>query len=610
MNQKAFKRRIWFAAALVIALSTYMLVRLFSLHFSDKIIAEPPEKREARRGAIKDRNGTLLAMSIDSWSVYANPEEIKNPSDAAARLSRPLGLGQAFLMERMQRKRRFVWLKRKIEQSSMEEVKNLKIAGIHFKKEYLRVYPYNSLASNIVGFVGLDNAGLEGIEYQYNNILKSDHDFDDKMVYSKNIILTIDNYIQKKAEDELKKAAENCSARQGAVIIMDIKSGQILALAKYPGYDPNRYGSFPETNLRNFSVTDSYEPGSTMKIFSMASAYEYNPDLLKNAHDCKGSIQIGDTIINCERSHGHVAVNDIISKSCNVGIIETMKSVPKQYLYDFLKRFGFGAKTEAGFPGEAEGILRPVDKWSGLSKYSISIGYEFSVTSLQLAAAYSAIANKGIYNTPVIMKQIEDQNGRALERFDSDKSFRVCSENTAAVMLKLMRGVIVDGTGKRAALEYYHAVGKTGTSRKFSQSKGLYADLLIASFAGIVPVEDPELCILVILDTPVGGQGGGTVAAPVFAAIAENVLLYLRVRVGSVKATDPLPLRAASAAFDGKTAPDFRRLNMAESLRILKLMENYEIEYELHGSGKVRRQQPEPGLSLQRGSKVVLYFEP
>jgi len=609
MNQKAFKRRIWFTAALIIAISTYMLVRLFSLHFSDKIVAEPPEKIDVRRGAIKDRNGNILAMSIDSWSVYANPEEIKKTSDAAVRLSRPLGLGQAFLTERMERKRRFVWLKRKIDRSSMEDIKNLKIDGIYFKKEYLRVYPHNSFASNIVGFVGIDNMGLEGIEYQYNNILKSDYDFDDKITYSKNIVLTIDNYIQKKAEDELGKAAASCSARQGAVIIMDVKSGQILALAKYPRYDPNRYGVFPEASLRNFSITDSYEPGSTMKVFSMASAYEYNHDLFKNAHDCNGSIRIADAVINCERPHGRVSINDIIGKSCNVGVIETMRSVPRQHLYDFLKRFGFGAKTEAGLPGETEGILRPVDKWSGLSKYSISIGYEISLTSLQLVAAYSAIANKGIYNAPIIIKQIENQNGAVTERFSSSKSFRVCSEDAAAVMLKLMRGVIIDGTGKKAALEYYHAVGKTGTSRKFSQNKGLYADLLVASFAGIVPAEDPALCILVILDTPAGGQGGGAVAAPVFSAIAENVLLHLRVGAGSVKAADPLPSKTVPAAFNGKSMPNFMRLNMAESLRILKLMENYEIEYELYGSGKVSRQRPEAGFPLQRGGKVVLHFE-
>jgi len=390
---------------------------------------------------------------------------------------------------------------------------------------------------------------------------------------------------------------------------MDVKNGQILALAKYPGYDPNHYGSFPEVNLRNFSVTDSYEPGSTMKVFSMASAYEYNPDLFKNAHDCKGSIRIADTVISCERPHGRVSINDIIGKSCNVGVIETMRSVPRQHLHDFLKRFGFGAKTEAGFPGETEGILRPVDKWSGLSKYSISIGYEISLTSLQLAAAYSAIANKGIYNAPVIIKQIENQNGGIIEKFSSDKNFRVCSEGTAAVMLKLMRSVIVDGTGKRAALEHYHAVGKTGTSRKFSQNKGLYADSLIASFAGIVPVEDPALCILVILDAPAGGQGGGAVAAPVFSAIAESALLHLRIGAGSVKAANPLPSKTVSAAFDGKSMPDFRRLNMAESLRILKLMENYEIEYELYGSGRVSRQQPEAGLTLRRGGRVVLHFE-
>ncbi|MDR3237147.1 MAG: penicillin-binding protein 2, partial [Spirochaetia bacterium] len=536
MNQKIFKRRIWFTAAAIILLSFYAAIRLFSLHFSDKIIAEPAEKKEARRGSIKDRNGYILAMTIDSWSVYANPEEIKHASDTAARLSAAIGLSRSHLAERMERKRRFVWLKRKIDAASMEEIKKLKLDGIHFRKEYLRVYPHDSLASNIIGFTGVDNAGLEGIEYQYNTLLKSGYDSDDEIVYGRNIVLTIDSYIQKKAEDQLKAAVDAAGAKQGAAIVLDIKSAQILALAKYPGYNPNRYYAYPEANLRNFSVIDSYEPGSTMKIFSMAAAYEYNQELFKKAHECKGSIEIAGVVINCERPHGHVTVKEIISQSCNVGVIETMRTLPRKNFYDFLKRFGFGKKTEAGFPGETEGILRSVDQWSGLSKYSMAIGYEFSLTSLQLAAAYSAIANNGLYNVPLIVKRIEDQDGGIIREFSAKNMGSVCSPKTAAVMLQLMRGVITDGTGKRAALEYYHVAGKTGTSKKFSQTKGLYTDSQVSSFAGIVPLEDPSLCVLVIIDAPSSGQGGGSAAAPVFAGIAGSALPYLRVSANTVKA--------------------------------------------------------------------------
>lgn len=613
MNRKAFNRRIYFTASLLVIVSVFFLTRLVSLHFSDKIIIEPEKFIEGRRGSIKDRNGNILAMTIDSWSVYANPEEITNVSAAAARLSPVLGVSQRYIEERLSRKRRFVWLKRKTDKTLMERVSRLKLDGIYFKREYQRVYPHDSLASNLLGFVGIDNIGLEGIEYQYNALLNYRYEASamrspDEFLSGKNIILTIDRYVQKRAEDELKETVISAAAKQGSVVVFEVKSGRILALAKYPDYNANRYYAYPEFNLRNFSVIDSYEPGSTMKIFSMAAAYEQNPALFQRTYTCNGSIQIGDVVINCERPHGHVAINNIISQSCNVGVIETMKPVPKEHFYKFLRGFGFGVKTNTGLPGETDGILRPVDKWSGISKYSMAIGYELALTSLQLTAAYSAIANGGVYHSPMIIERIENPDGSLFEEFQPVNKGRVCSEKTAELMLKFMRSTITEGTGRRAALEYYNVAGKTGTSKKFSQNKGLYTDSPVASFVGLVPAESPEICMLIIIDAPAAGQGGGALAAPVFARIAKNTLPYLEIKADTIKAKQPLISKTNPVEFDGKM-PDFRDKSLAVSLKLLSQMEQkLNITYNLHGTGHVYRQNFEPGQAVSHGSRIVLYL--
>ena len=614
MNRKAFNRRIYFTAAIIILISVFFLIKLIDLHFSDKIIIESDKTIEGRRGSIKDRNGNMLAMTIDSWSIYANPEEIQNSSTTAIRLAPVLGASANFIKERLDRKRRFVWLKRKADKQLMEAVSKMKLAGIYSRKEYRRVYPHNNLASNIIGFVGIDNLGLEGIEYQYNSLLNYWYEASalrssDKPSSGKNIILTIDRYVQKRAEDEIAAAVKDAGAKQGIVIMLDVKSGRILALAKTPNYNANRYYASPEFNLRNFSIIDSYEPGSTMKVFSMAAAYEHKPELFQKSYICNGSIQLGDVVINCERSHGHVKMKDIISQSCNVGVIETMKSVPKEFLHTYLRNFGFGVKTDSGLPGETDGVLRPVNRWSGVSKYSIAIGYEISLTSLQLAAAYAAIANGGIYNTPQIIERIEEADGTLVSDFTPKSKGQICSDKTAALLLNLMRGTITEGTGRRAELEYYHVAGKTGTSRKYSQNEGLYTNSPVASFVGLVPAEAPEICMLVIIDAPASGQGGGGIAAPVFARIARNTLPYLEVKSERIKAQHPLTSKTSVPDFDGKTMPNFTRKSLAVSLNMLSDMkQKTDLTYEIQGSGHVYKQSPEPGQSVPYGSKIVLYL--
>jgi cell division protein FtsI/penicillin-binding protein 2 len=522
-----------------------------------------------------------------------------------------LGIPAESVSERLQRKRRFVWLRRKLDGTVMEEVSRLGLPGVGFRKEFLRVYPHDELASNIIGFVGIDNIGLEGVEYQYNQLLASREGAaeQDTTAFGRNIVLTIDRYIQERTEDELKKAIEACGARQGAAVVMDIRSGRILALAKAPGFNPNRYYAYPEANLRSFSVTDAYEPGSTMKILSLVAAYEHDPSLFRRGYVCNGSIGIADVAISCERPHGRVGISEIVAHSCNVGVIETMKSVPREKLHETLKAFGFGMKTDSGIPGESGGIFRETAQWSGLSKYSISIGYELSVTSLQMAAAFSAIANDGVYNSPVIIERVENENGDVLRGFYPRSRGRVCQEKTARLMMQLMRGAVTGGTARAANIGYYTVVGKTGTSKKFSRQKGLYSDMSMSSFAGIAPLENPRICVYVVMDSPAGGESGGTVAAPVFARIAGAVMPYLGITKVSYRGVHPVKRKSDSGNFDGRAMPDFTGMSLAPALDLLARMQAMTgVRYSIQGTGRIYKQVPEAGSPLKPGHDVVIYF--
>ncbi len=608
MKQNVFRNCIYITIALDIIISVLFLIRLLDLHFSDRITLAGPSVEEVRRGAIMDRNGFILAMSVESWSMYANPQEVINITETVRSLSNVSGLQESFLQERIGRKTRFVWLKRKMDQAARDRIESLKLPGIYFRKEYKRVYPYGSLAANITGFTGMDNNGLEGIEYQYDSVLSAGiKPGETDAEFGRDITLTIDRFIQTQAQEQLGEAVRKAGARQGAAVIMDVKTGRLLAMARYPEYDPNRYYHYSAFRKKNYTVTDAYEPGSTMKVFSMAAAFEYSRKLFQKKFYCTGATEIGDTVINCERPHGSVTIREIISQSCNSGVIDIMHSVPKDYLYNFLKRFGFGAKTESGIPGEAGGILRTVDKWSGLSKYSISIGYELSVTSLQLAAAYAAIANGGVYNAPMIIEKIENRDGSAVQEFFPRSRGQVCSKETASAMMQLMRGTITGGTGVRAALEYYNAAGKTGTSRQFSGNRGSYSGSPVASFAGIVPAEDPALVMVTVIDSPEAGLGGGAAASPVFAGTMKKVLPYLGIKTEHMKARDPFVSKGTGPSFNGRIMPDFRNLSLAGVMDLVSEMEKRNgIKCTVSGTGRCFAQMPAPGSSVAGDTKVII----
>lgn len=613
MHQKKFKRRVYITGLLAFSIACFFIYKLFDLHFSSRIIISDPKGGVVKRGYIKDKNGYLLAISIEKNSLFANPEEIVKPEEVAKKISPLINESEEFILSRITKKKRFVWLKRKIDDEIVEKIKELKMRGLHFQKEFQRVYPHGRLASNILGFVGVDNTGLEGIEYKYDRLLSGEREDNlfvgnSDLIQGYSISLTIDRFIQYISEGAIEEGVRAASAEQGAIVVLEVKSGRILAIAKYPSFDPNFYYNYSYAERRNFTVVDSFEPGSTLKIMALAQLLEQMPPGLGKKFYCEGLIEIGDETIKCTKKHGDVSLDEIIKYSCNSGIINAMKPVKRVALYNLLRRFGFGRKTGVALPGESEGILRPVKEWSGLSKYSISIGQEISVTSLQMVAAFSAIANGGIYQVPTIIESVERDDGSLVQAFYPRTRGRILKAPITKKILKMMHGVVSGGTGKKAQTLYYTIAGKTGTAQKSMKRGGYYADRFIASFIGIAPLESPDLCILVVIDEPKGRNSGGDVAAPVFARIARRILPYRGIKTTGYRVGEPAQKRMQKYS-GGKVMPDLRGMLLSEALRVLIAMKKeYNIEYTIIGSGKVYAQSPARNAGLSKNQKIILYL--
>ncbi len=613
MYQRIFRRRVFISGFVLTVIVSLFIVKLITLHFSEKIILDNSRSLPLRRGYIKDANGTILALSVESRSLFANPQLIQEPEKTAGLLAEVLDVDQNTIEMRLKSDRKFVWIKRKLDEHLVSRITELKIKGLFFKKEFERVYPYTNLASNLLGFVGIDNNGLGGIEYKYDAVLSGKKDIrnkSNKLEYLStgyHLVLTIDKNIQFVAEQEIKKGVESSRAKQGIVLVMETATGKILALGKYPNFDPNKYNRYSQFERRNFTVIDSFEPGSTLKVLSLVAISRYNPDALRKQYICKGSVDIGDVTINCSHAHGTVEMSDIISKSCNVGIIKSMRGVKRKELYQTLKSFHIGDRIGIGLPGETSGILRDTKEWSGLSKYSIAIGHELSVTSIQLTAAFSAIANGGVYVKPYIIDAIESPDETVLEKRDNTSNERILTRETSRYLMKMMKGVVDEGTGTAAASYYFNIVGKTGTSQKYFIKKGEYTDSVISSFIGIVPYEKPRLCILVVIDDSEYKQSGGMIAAPVFKNIADAIMPYYGSRETVYRARLPLKSNDPLNKNNLELMPDIRGIRLPGAIRTLNDYQKYHgIVFSISGEGRVYAQKPLPGERLKKNQKVIL----
>lgn len=523
-----------------------------------------------KRGTIYSRGYEELAVTVEVDSIYAEPDSIKNSKLTAKRLASVISVSQNELEKRLSADKSFVWLERKVSPSVIDRVKSLKLQGIGFTKENRRFYPNAELASHVVGFSGIDGNGLGGIELAQDDQIKGkielvraerdalgkrtlpkDLGFFEDSLAGNSIVLTIDKTIQYTAEKELAEAVRKTGAKGGTAIVMDPKTGEVLAMANYPQFNPNDISSSTQAALKNRAIVDTYEPGSTFKVFLLAGALEDGAVKPDDKIFCEnGSMELAGKVIHDTHKYGTLTVREIMKFSSNIGSTKIAAKLGKEKYYDYLTAFGFGSPTGLGLKGEGEGILRPLKSWSKLDIANISFGQGVSVTPIQLVTSFSAIANGGYMVKPYMVKDILDRDGKVIKRNQPQILRKVISGDTAARITEILRDVVTEGgTGTAAALNGYDVAGKTGTAQKVSEGgRGYAGGKHVASFIGFVPAQSPELVVLVAIDEPVGVQYGGVVAAPAFRAIAETSLRYLntpRKNDGEVPVNAPMKIARA-----------------------------------------------------------------
>jgi len=505
------------------------------------------EDIQVRRGMIFDRQGRELALNIDLESLFCDPETLSLNDDNLIRLSSLISKEPRAVLSKIPQEGRFAWLGRKLEPDISDEVRRLNIKGLGFVTEAKRFYPKGKLASHILGFVGIDNQALEGVELKYDKYMNTvggkvsfGRDASgrtlssgvDREVKGNNIVLTIDEGLQYLVEKELNKAMMTWRASAASVIMMDPFSGEILALANRPTYDPNRPGMSQVADRRNRAITDCYEPGSTFKIIIGTAALEEKiaqPNTLFDVH--KGFIEVGGKTIRDVHKYEKLTFKEIIQKSSNVGSITIGMKLGKERIYKYAKRLGFGEVTGIDLPGEVSGWISPPERWSGTSIGAITIGQEVAVTPLQILRAYAAIANGGYLVSPHLVSKVISPEGQVFSLSRDDSMRQVISQKTAETFKAILKSVVEEGgTGRRALVDGNDVAGKTGTAQVINPVTKRYSkEKFVSSFVGFVPVDNPRLAMIVVIYEPKGEIYGGVVAAPVFREIANQALSYLSI---------------------------------------------------------------------------------
>jgi len=494
----------------------------------------------AARGTIYDRTGEPLAIGEQATTVYANPRNIVDAQRAAVVTGKALGMSADKLYPVLKdRSKGFVYVARKADPLKANALAEQEIPGFAFYPEELRTYPQGGVASHVLGFAGTDNRGLDGLERSLDKTLAGRPGFEtivkdpfgraiDVLTSrperaGKNVTLTIDHQIQANAEQVVAQKVKEYNARGGTAIVMDTRTGAILAMANYPTFNANNFSTASPDARRNRAVTDAYEPGSTFKIVAVAGALEDNVVSPTTRFTLAPTIQVADRVIREAHTRGTevMTVKEILSQSSNVGTITIAQKLGQGELASWIDRFGFGKPTGIDYPGESSGLVLPLDEWSGSTIGNVPIGQGIAVTPLQMVSAYATIGSRGIRHTPRLIEKI------GTKRVTPKRGTRVVSRHTADRMMAMFRDVVVEGTGAEAAIPGYTVAGKTGTAQK--AENGRYVRKYVASFVGLVPAKQPRFAILVMVDEPKGNIYGGVVAAPAFRDIARFNLQYLEV---------------------------------------------------------------------------------
>ena len=603
---------------------------------------------KSRRGAILDRDGRELAVTVSSYSLFADPKIIKEPKTVARKVAKYLGADWRPIYKKIKnRERRFVWLRRHLSRDQKESILDWKIRGLGLVEEPRRIYPNNSLLASALGFVGSEGQGLEGLELAFERHLKGQNirihmgrdargrplmengNFYGQVPDGFNIHLTIDNQLQYLLERELEATQEKYEADSAVGVVLDARTSEILAMGQTPGFNLNNAGQYPHSVRRNRSVTDAFEPGSTMKTFVMASALKHKVAKPNTAIDCEGGkLQIGRRIIReADSTHnfGQLTVSEILAYSSNVGTAKLAFMVGNDRLYQTLLDFGFGSQTLVDLPGESSGILHK-PPWNKHLLANISFGHGVSATPLQIAAAYGAIANGGVWSQPYIVKRVISEDTNEEVKLQKRQKKRVLSQDDAATLTLMLTNVTAPtGTGFNARIKGFPVAGKTGTAQKVNLEKGGYfRHAYISSFAGFVPANDPRFVIYIAVDNPRVKYYGAQVAAPVFARLAsfmvrksglppvlisEENILATREKALDSESLQEKALTAVNESMnitqEGVT-PDFRGLTLREVIRRVR---GTDVKVRFKGSGVVASSRPTAGEPLRPGQEIHLQLK-
>jgi cell division protein FtsI (penicillin-binding protein 3) len=548
VSERATNRRIRLLLAVVALLFCVTLARAAWIQAVNGPAYEKMASKQHRqtidlpaaRGTIFDRTGAPLAIGEQTTTVFADPHLVKNPKTAAIAAGKALGLDPDELYPRLaDRSTRFVYVLRKADPLKAAQLERQKIPGLGFYVEELRTYPQGNVAAHVLGYAGVDNRGLEGLERSLDDTLAGKPGSETivrdpfgraiEIVASRperpgrNVRLTIDHQIQASAETVLSETVRSWGAKGATAVVLDVRTGAVLAMANAPAFDANRFAATPAERRRNRAVTDVYEPGSTFKLVTIAAALEDGVVTPTTSFVLPPHIKIADRWIHEAHLRGteRMTVRQILANSSNVGTVTIAGELGAETLAGWVSRFGFGRPTGIDFPGESPGMALPLSDWSGSTIGTVPLGQGIAVTPIQMAAAYAAIGNHGVLHTPYLVERVGSSKTK------HPKARRVVSRTTASRLMAMLRSVVVEGTGTEAAIPGYTVAGKTGTAAK--PENGRYVAKYVGSFVGLVPAEKPRLAILVAVDEPHGAIWGGVVAAPAFARIAQFALQYLEV---------------------------------------------------------------------------------
>jgi len=649
---KGFFYRLVLLECCLLVVAAGILLRAFLLQATEQKSLERLAKKQHERqisipgdrGAILDRNGSQLATSIPQFSVYVNPQLVSNPYAKATALSKILKQPTSKWLKVLNSERYFAWIKRQTTEQEYQKIKNIFGESVGFVHESRRYYPERQLASHVLGFVGLEGKGLGGIELRYEEDLQGKQreikitrdargraiDLASEMgrqedLMGNDIVLTIDRRLQFIAERELGKTVKEYRAKSGSVVVLDPTNGDVLALANYPDFDPNLFATSTSESRKNRALTDTIEPGSTFKIFTLARAFASGKIKDREPIFCEnGAFRTKGVTIHDVKKHEQLVPSEILKYSSNIGAYKIAESLGAQEFYESILDFGFNEKTGLELGGESRGIVRPYAQWRGATQGSIGFGHGIAVTPIQLVRGFIPFANQGELLRPRLVKMVKSSSGKTIYQAPEKESSGIAIKPAIAEKIRLMMVGVTEagGTGTMAAVPGFRVAGKTATAQKVNAETGTYSqDHYVSSFVGFIPAEKPRLLIGVFVDDPQGESYGGVVAGPCFRQIAEQGLMHLgvnptepRLAPGSPKLAQiffsPQNLLALAkenigSAELGETnsplkMPDIRGLTVRSALKVLE--ENQvgaAFAVEVEGIGLVYEQSPNPGEDLK-----------